>query len=132
MRCFDKTTKLQFRDAEEPQYVKFGTTRNNYPSHNIRFAQLELLGMDVALFFEPSIDCIVKAVLDQKWTTHKPISHVVLVGGFAASEYMFNKVHAVNVSQRQPMLKDAFNVEERPGKTSATNGNIKKRPSKRR
>jgi hypothetical protein len=44
MCCFDKTTKLQFRDAEEPQYVKFGTTRNNYPSHNIRFAQLELLG----------------------------------------------------------------------------------------
>ncbi|KAF9476870.1 hypothetical protein BDN70DRAFT_881863 [Pholiota conissans] len=94
VRCFDKTTKLRFRNAEEPQYVKFGSTRDNDPSYNIRFGQLKLLGTDVALFFEPSIDCINKAVLDQRRTAHKPISHVVLVGGFAASDYMFNKVHA--------------------------------------
>jgi hypothetical protein len=93
VRCFDKTTKLRFRNAEEPQYVKFGSTRDNDPSYNIRFGQLKLLGTDVALFFEPSVDCIVKAVLEQRKTAHKPISHVVLVGGFAASDWLFNKVN---------------------------------------
>ena len=73
---------------------------------------------DVAEFFQPSIDCIVKAVLEQKKSAHKTISvsfffssllfkyrlfffepiffcifqHVVLVGGFAASDWLFTKV----------------------------------------
>jgi hypothetical protein len=42
--CFDKTTKLRFRKAEEPQYVKFGSTRDNDESCNIRFGQLKLMG----------------------------------------------------------------------------------------
>lgn len=41
------------------------------------------------------MNCIVKAVLDQRKTAHKTISHVVLVGGFAASDWLFNKVHEV-------------------------------------
>ena len=44
VRCFDKTTKLRFRNAEEPQYIKFGSTRDNDPAYNIRFGQLKLLG----------------------------------------------------------------------------------------
>ena len=44
IRCFDKTTKLRFRNAEEAQYVKFGSTRDNDPNYNIRFGQLKLLG----------------------------------------------------------------------------------------
>ena len=67
---------------------------------------------DVAQFFQPSIDCVVRAVLEQKNNAHKTISvslytsffkycfsdhllhfqHVVLVGGFAASDYLFTKV----------------------------------------
>ena len=64
---------------------------------------------DVAQFFRLSIDCIVKAVLEQKNSAHKTISvslvtcyslnigfqtiffifqHVVLVGGFAASDIL--------------------------------------------
>jgi len=93
--CFDKTTKLRFRKAEEPQYVKFGSTRDNDESCNIRFGQLKLLGTDVAQFFQPSIDCIVKAVLEQRNSAHKTISHVVLVGGFAASDWLFTKVHEI-------------------------------------
>jgi len=72
--CFDKTTKLRFRNSDEPQYVKFGGARDNDPSYNIRFGQLRLMGSDVAKFFEPSIECIVKAVLDQCKVAHKPIS----------------------------------------------------------
>ena len=68
---------------------------------------------DVAQFFQPSIDCIVKAVLEQRNSAHKTISvglyssffkycfpdhllyfqHVVLVGGFAASDWLFSKVY---------------------------------------
>ena len=70
---------------------------------------------DVAQFFQPSIDCIVKAVLEQKNSAHKPISvslymtffkyrfpnhilyfqHVVLVGGFAESDWLFTKVNEI-------------------------------------
>ena len=65
---------------------------------------------DVAHFFQPSIDCIVKAVLEQKNSARITISvsfymtflkyrfpnhfqHVVLVGGFAESDWLFTKVH---------------------------------------
>ncbi|KAH9485816.1 Heat shock 70 kDa protein 12B [Psilocybe cubensis] len=44
VRCFDKTTKPRFRNAEEPQYIKFGSTRDNDPECNIRLGQLRLAG----------------------------------------------------------------------------------------
>jgi len=108
--CFDKTTKPRFRNSDEPQYIKFGGARDNDASCNIRFGQLKLQGSDVAMFFEPSVECIVKAVLDQRNVAHRPISvrpfmflvivslelafqHVVLIGDFAASDWLFNKVH---------------------------------------
>ncbi|CAA7260337.1 unnamed protein product [Cyclocybe aegerita] len=94
IRCFDKTTKLRFRNAEEPSYIKFGSTRDNDENYSIRFGQLKLQGSDVALFFEPSINCIIKSVTDQRRDAHKTIRHVVLVGGFAASDYLFAKVQA--------------------------------------
>jgi hypothetical protein len=72
--CFDNTTKLRFRNSDEPQYIKFGGARDNDPTFKIRFGQLKLLGSDVATFFEPSVECIVKAVLDQCKVAHKPIS----------------------------------------------------------
>ena len=119
--CFDKTTKLRFRNSDEPQYIKFGGTRDNDPSRNIRFGQLKLLGSDVAKFFEPSVECIVNAVLEQCRMAHKPISvclfwfswfpfvlnfafqHVVLAGGLAANDWLFNEVH-------QKLLPHGLNV----------------------
>ena len=44
VKCFDKTTKLRFRNADEPQYIKFGTIRDKDPNLNIRSGQLKLLG----------------------------------------------------------------------------------------
>ncbi|KAJ2928083.1 hypothetical protein H1R20_g9013, partial [Candolleomyces eurysporus] len=92
LSCFDKTTKPRFRNKDEPQYIKFGSTRDNDPACNIRFGQLKLDGSDVARFFEPSVKCVVNGVLEQRRQAHRPISHVVLVGGFAASDWLFAKV----------------------------------------
>lgn len=89
---FDKATKLRFRNSDQPQFIKFGSERDNDSSCNIRFGRLKLLGSDVATFFEPSVDCIVKAVSDQSKVPHRPISHVVLVGGFATSDWLFSQV----------------------------------------
>ncbi|KAG6816742.1 hypothetical protein H0H87_003331 [Tephrocybe sp. NHM501043] len=43
-RCFDITTKLRFRNAKEPQYIKFGSARDKDLSLGIRGGQLKLQG----------------------------------------------------------------------------------------
>ena len=42
--CFDKSTKLRFRNSDDPQYIKFGTVRDKDPAFNIRSGQLRLQG----------------------------------------------------------------------------------------
>lgn len=44
LRCFDKTTKPRFRNKDEQQFIKFGSTRDNDPNCNIRFGQMKLEG----------------------------------------------------------------------------------------
>ncbi|KAF8802605.1 hypothetical protein BYT27DRAFT_7260908 [Phlegmacium glaucopus] len=93
-KCFDKVTKLSFRNAEEPQFVRFGTTRDTDANLKIRSGQLRLLGSDVASFFDPSFQCIVKAINEQKAAsaTNCKISSIFLVGGFAANNWLFAKL----------------------------------------
>ena len=97
VRCFDKTTKLLFSKAEEPVYIKFGSIRDNDKTYNIRFGQLKLMGSvispmkhkmslprsfrtDVALFFEASVNCIIKAVLNhRKSACMISVSHVLSI-----------------------------------------------------
>jgi len=43
-KCFDKSTKLRFRNADEPQYIKFGTLRDKDSNFDIRSGQLKLPG----------------------------------------------------------------------------------------
>ena len=74
VRCFDKTTKIRFSNAGQVQYIKFGSTRDNDPSCNVRFGQLKLSGEDVASFFESSVKCVINAVKEQKKMSHKPVS----------------------------------------------------------
>ncbi|KAF6763915.1 hypothetical protein DFP72DRAFT_800828 [Ephemerocybe angulata] len=92
--CFDKTTKVWFSDDKKTQYVRFGSTRDNDADFDIRFGQLKLEGSDVASFFEPSVNCIVEAVKDICKDSPYPISHVVLVGGFSASEWLYKKLES--------------------------------------
>jgi hypothetical protein len=42
---FDKSTKLRFRNPDEPSYIKFGGVRDKDPSVGIRSGQLKLLGL---------------------------------------------------------------------------------------
>ena len=44
VKCFDKTTKIRFRNADEPQFVKFGSTQDNDENCNIRYGQLKMTG----------------------------------------------------------------------------------------
>ncbi|KAI5991133.1 hypothetical protein EDD15DRAFT_1115401 [Pisolithus albus] len=87
---FDKTTKLQFRNANEPQYIKFGLIRDKELEYNIRSGQLKL--QDVAKLFDPSVEEIISAFEAQRKAASMPISHVFLVGGFAASDWLHSSL----------------------------------------
>ncbi|EIW80615.1 hypothetical protein CONPUDRAFT_125441 [Coniophora puteana RWD-64-598 SS2] len=91
---FDKTTKLRFRNADEPCYIKFGTMRDKEPSFDIRSGQLKLQGSDVAGLFQPAIESVVEAIQKQRQASTKEISFVFLVGGFAASDYLFSQLQS--------------------------------------
>ncbi|KAJ7073103.1 hypothetical protein C8F01DRAFT_268957 [Mycena amicta] len=90
--CFDQSTKLKFRNPEEVSYIKFGTLRDKDPTFNIVNGQMKLPGTVVATFFQPSIDAIVRSVERQCAVSKVPISSVFLVGGFAASEWLFSEL----------------------------------------
>jgi len=89
---FDKTTKVRFRNADEPQYIKFGGVRDKDPEYDIRSGQLKLSGQDVAKLFEPSVDEIISAFEQQRSAASLPITSVFLVGGFAASDWLYAKL----------------------------------------
>ncbi|KAF6748669.1 hypothetical protein DFP72DRAFT_555314 [Ephemerocybe angulata] len=91
-QIFDRTTKLGFRKDDQPYHIQFASNREKEPALNIRAGRLKLEGPDVALFFKPSIDCIVNAVKKQSAASRVPIRAVFLVGGFSASEWLFSEV----------------------------------------
>ncbi|KAF8868964.1 hypothetical protein BD779DRAFT_1582049, partial [Infundibulicybe gibba] len=89
---FDKSTKLRFRDARDPAFIKFGNSRDHDAELGIRSGQLRLNGSDVASFFDPSVRCIVQAIIEMRASVLKPASRIFLVGGFGASDYLFSKL----------------------------------------
>lgn len=89
---FDKTTKLGFRNASEPQFIRFGSARDKDLAVGIRNGQMKLAGDVVAKFFEPSVTSIIEAVTDQMQEASRSVSTIVLVGGFAASDWLFSQL----------------------------------------
>ncbi|KAG1718149.1 hypothetical protein EDB19DRAFT_1651288 [Suillus lakei] len=89
---FDNSTKLRFRKPDEPSYIKFGTIRDKDLKYDIRSGQLKMSGFDVADLFEPSIEAIIEAFEQQRRVASTPINLVCLVGGFAASDWLFAKL----------------------------------------
>ncbi|KAH9895579.1 hypothetical protein C8Q73DRAFT_789379 [Cubamyces lactineus] len=87
---FRRATKTVFKSASEPSYIRFGLVKCNEPAFNIRRGQLTLTGQEMASFFEPSRDAIVDVVKEQHRAASHRISTVLLVGGFAASPWLFS------------------------------------------
>ncbi|KAK0434124.1 hypothetical protein EV421DRAFT_2088138 [Armillaria borealis] len=93
-QCFDRTTKLRFKVADEPAYIHFGGMRDKDPKLNINIGKLKLTGAEVASFFEPSVTSIIKVVDEQRFASTSTVSAAFLVGGFAASSWLFSKLQA--------------------------------------
>ncbi|KIK93923.1 hypothetical protein PAXRUDRAFT_785589 [Paxillus rubicundulus Ve08.2h10] len=89
---FDTSTKLRFRDPGDPQYIRFGAMRDKDPQYDIRSGQLKLAGEDVAKFFEPSVEEIAEAFEKQCRTAAIPIKYAFLVGGYAASDFLYRRL----------------------------------------
>ncbi|OJA20126.1 hypothetical protein AZE42_04099 [Rhizopogon vesiculosus] len=91
---FDTTTKLRFGNENDPAFIRFGTTRDKDPNFNIKSGQLKLQGVDVAPLFEPAATAIIDAIEEQRYAATKTIGTVFLVGGFAASEWLFARLQS--------------------------------------
>ncbi|KAK1227389.1 hypothetical protein PQX77_009616 [Marasmius sp. AFHP31] len=93
---FDKTTKLSFRDEADTGYIHFGSPRDKDLSVGINRGQMKIPGEAMKLFFTPSVDEILEAIHEQmkEVEANTPISSVFLVGGFAASDYLFSTLQS--------------------------------------
>ncbi|KAI6119939.1 hypothetical protein EDD16DRAFT_1476965 [Pisolithus croceorrhizus] len=87
--AFDKQSKLTFR--YRTLYVPANSQERD-DKLGMSFGSLKLDKDDVVEFFKPSIDCIVNAVKEQRRTAKKTFSTVFLVGGFAASDWLYNQI----------------------------------------
>lgn len=91
-RRFDETTKRLFRDKKDTQFIPFGSPLDKDLSVGIRGGQLKLSGEEVARLFEPSIEAAVQAIKSQMQASTGVVKSVWLVGGFAASPWLFGQL----------------------------------------
>ncbi|KIP11255.1 hypothetical protein PHLGIDRAFT_114660 [Phlebiopsis gigantea 11061_1 CR5-6] len=89
IESFEQMAKPTFRDDKERAHIRFGSARDKDPDVGIRHGQLVLEGHEMAAFFKPSIDKIVAGIHTQRiLASHKHISTIFLVGGFASSPWL--------------------------------------------
>ncbi|KAF8638101.1 hypothetical protein AX17_002441 [Amanita inopinata Kibby_2008] len=91
-KFFDKTTKPSFKGSSKPYFIRFGRGNDNDPEVDIRSGSIKLVGTQVAAFFEPAIQSIIKVIEDQIRVSSIPIKAIFLVGGFATSDYLYSKL----------------------------------------
>ncbi|EJD06533.1 uncharacterized protein FOMMEDRAFT_76543 [Fomitiporia mediterranea MF3/22] len=89
---FDETTKRLFRDKHEVQYINFGSPLDKDLKVGIRNGNLKLAGTEVAEQFEPSIQAAVDSIRRQIELSRGVVKAVWLVGGFAASPWLFTQL----------------------------------------
>ncbi|KAI0079324.1 hypothetical protein K474DRAFT_1659403 [Panus rudis PR-1116 ss-1] len=89
---FDKSAKVTFRSESEKSIIKFGSSRDRDLAVGIRSGQLVLEGTTVAGLFRPSIAAILDATSKQIKGASGPITTAFLVGGFAASAFLFTEL----------------------------------------
>ncbi|KAL1673479.1 hypothetical protein EV122DRAFT_282965 [Schizophyllum commune] len=90
--AFDKSTKLTFKNAKTPAYVKFGGVSDTDAAYDVKGGKLVIPGSEVAKFFQPTITSISQAVLKQRKQANSGISSIFLVGGFAASSFLYSQL----------------------------------------
>ncbi|KAJ6458053.1 hypothetical protein C8R47DRAFT_1163706 [Mycena vitilis] len=90
--AFDTSAKLTFRGDELS--VQFGRRTDNDTRLNIRYGQLKIPGHVAKNFFEPSVSAVAQAIMDQCISACDvtSVSAVFLVGGFAASDWLFSEL----------------------------------------
>ncbi|TRM65694.1 hypothetical protein BD626DRAFT_566363 [Schizophyllum amplum] len=96
-QVFDKQTKLTIKGAADAAVVKFGNFKDTDPDLNVRNGQLKIPGNIAVGFFQPSIDAVYKAVLEQMALVQgrgKRVTSVYIVGGFGASPLLFGDLKA--------------------------------------
>ncbi|KAF9004079.1 hypothetical protein BDQ17DRAFT_1241567, partial [Cyathus striatus] len=91
-RRFDETTKRLFRDRRDLQFIPFGSPLDKDIKAGIRNGQLKLTGNEVANLFEPSVDAAFNAIKGQIEASQGLIRSVFLVGGYAASPWLFSQL----------------------------------------
>ncbi|KAI0704722.1 hypothetical protein C8Q76DRAFT_631038 [Earliella scabrosa] len=92
LEYFDKATKPVFKDEKEPSYIKFGAMNCNDQTVKIRRGQLMLTGSEMMSFFQPSLSGIIDIVQKQRRAANRSLTTVFLVGGFAASPWLYNNL----------------------------------------
>ncbi|KAF8896439.1 hypothetical protein BD779DRAFT_1433886 [Infundibulicybe gibba] len=91
-RRFDETTKRLFRHKTDLQFIPFGSPLDKDLAVGIRGGQLKLTGNEVADLFEPSVQAAVAAIKSQIEASAGMIRSVFLVGGYAASPWLFSQL----------------------------------------
>ncbi|KIL60579.1 hypothetical protein M378DRAFT_83567 [Amanita muscaria Koide BX008] len=92
--AFDKVNKCTFNSPNHPCYVKFGGLNYNDPQFDIRSGSIKIVGTQIASLFEPALQDIIRLIDDQRSKATVTIKTVLLVGGFARSNYLFSQLSA--------------------------------------
>jgi hypothetical protein len=74
VKDFNDSTLPNFKDANEPSYIKFGTSSDNDIVMGIRAGHLEIPGSQMAEFLEPSVQAIATCIHHQQKAAGKPIA----------------------------------------------------------
>ncbi|KAM6497405.1 hypothetical protein JOM56_007878 [Amanita muscaria] len=91
---FDRATKCTFDSPNTPCYVKFRGLKYNDPEFDIRSGRIKITGAQTASLFEPAIQDIIQLIDDQRSKATVTIKTVLVVGGFARSNYLFSQLSA--------------------------------------
>lgn len=91
---FERHTKPTFKESSHRSYIKFGSMRDTDMAVGIRSGQLALEARDVTRCFQPSLDGILQAIKAQHASASASVGIAFLVGGFAASPWLYDRLKA--------------------------------------
>ncbi|KAK7040877.1 hypothetical protein VNI00_009473 [Paramarasmius palmivorus] len=114
--AFDRRHKPHFRCSSEKAYISFASVRDNAPELGIYGGQLVLTGSlvvhrgcvlraEISSFFDSSIQAIVQTIFHI--TKEKRIMNLCLVGGLAASAWVFSRLQETLQSSMRIYRPDA-------------------------